>query len=99
MLMIKYYNNEDFKAITKDKIVVDFYAEWCGPCKMLANVMKELEKEIDIDILKVDTDKYPELAREYKVMSIPTVLLMENNQVIKSNIGFMDHDKFKDFCK
>lgn len=97
--MIKIYNNEDFKELTKKKVVVDFFATWCGPCKMFSQVIDSLENEIDVDVIKVDTDKYPELAREYKVMSIPTVLLFENNKVIKQNIGFMDEDKFKDFIK
>jgi thioredoxin 1 len=97
--MIKYYNNEDFNELTKNRVVIDFFANWCGPCKMLGKVMEEVEHDIDVDIIKIDTDKFPLLAREYKVMSIPTVLLFEDNKVIKENIGFMDENKFKDFVK
>ena len=66
---------------------------------MLGKVFEDLEKDIDIDIIKIDTDKYPDLAREYGVMSIPTVLLFENNEVVKSNIGYMDKEKIKEFVK
>lgn len=97
--MIKYYNNEDFKELTKNKVVIDFFATWCGPCKMLGKVLEESENEIDIDIIKVDIDKYPELAREYMVMSVPTVFLLEKNKILKQNIGFMDKDKFIKFTK
>ena len=84
--MIKYYNNEDFQELTKDKVVVDFFATWCGPCKML-------------DVIKVDIDKFPNLAREYKIMSVPTVLLFNKNEILKQNIGFMDEKKFIEFTK
>ena len=87
--MIKYYNNEDF----------NFFATWCGPCKMLGKVLEEVENDIDIDIIKIDIDKYPQLAREYKIMSVPTVLLFNNNEVIKQNIGFMDKNKILEFIK
>lgn len=97
--MIKYYNNENFEELTKKRVVVDFFATWCGPCKMLGKVLEEVESDLDIDVVKVDIDEYPDLAREYKVMSVPTVLLFENNELVKENIGFMDKDKFKDFCK
>ena len=97
--MIKYYNNEDFNKLTKEKVIVDFFATWCGPCKMLGQVLEKIENDIDIDIIKVDIDKYPELAREYKVMSVPTVLLFDKNEIVKQNIGFMDEKKFIEFTK
>ena len=97
--MIKYYNNEDFYELTKEKVIVDFFATWCGPCKMLGKVLEEVENDINIDIIKIDIDKYPKLAREYKIMSVPTVLLFENNEIIKQNIGFMDKKKFIEFIK
>ncbi len=97
--MIKYYNDEDFNKLTKEKVFVDFFATWCGPCKMLGKVLEEVENDIDIDIIKIDIDKYPQLAREYKIMSVPTVLLFNNNEVIKQNIGFMDKNKILEFIK
>lgn len=94
-----HYNNEDFKELTKNKVLVDFYATWCGPCKMLSPVLDSLSSEVDIDIIKIDVDKYSELAREYGVMSIPTLILFENNIELKRTLGFMDKEKIKEFIK
>ena len=94
-----HYNNEDFNELTKNKVLVDFYATWCGPCKMLLPVLDSLSSEVDIDIIKIDVDKYSELAREYGVMSIPTLILFENNIELKRTLGFMDKEKIKEFIK
>ena len=79
--------------------MVDFYADWCGPCKLLGKVLTDLENDIDVDVIKLNIDKYPEIARQYGVMSIPTIILFENEDEIKRNVGFMDQNKFKDFIK
>ena len=86
--MIKYLENEqDFvKEIQKDVIVVDFYADWCGPCKMMGKVLEEIDS---IDILKVNVDNFPNIAREYKVMSIPTLIIFKNGKEDKKTIGMM----------
>ena len=94
-----HYNNEDFNELTKKKVLVDFYATWCGPCKMLSPVLDDLSDEIDIDIIKLDVDKHSELAREYGVMSIPTLILFDNNIELKRTLGFMDKEKIKGFIK
>ena len=94
-----HYNNEDFNELTKKKVLVDFYATWCGPCKMLSPVLDDLSNEIDIDIIKLDVDKHSELAREYGVMSIPTLILFDNNIELKRTLGFMDKEKIKGFIK
>lgn len=94
-----HYNNENFNELTKNKVLVDFYATWCGPCKMLSPVLDSLSEEIDIDIIKIDVDKNNDLAREYGVMSIPTLILFENNNELKRTLGFMDKEKIKEFIK
>lgn len=92
---IIHLENQNFKELTQEKILVDFYANWCGPCKMLA---PELEKvETNIKVIKVDVDEFEELAREYGVMSIPTLILFENGKETKRNVGFMDKNKIKQF--
>ena len=94
-----HFDNEDFNDLTKKKVLVDFYATWCGPCKMLSPVLDDLSDEIDIDIIKIDVDKHNDLARQYGVMSIPTLILFENNNEVKRTLGFMDKDKIKEFIK
>ena len=98
--MIKHYGKEeDFNEIIKNKVLVDFYADWCGPCKMLAMEIEKVASEIDIDIVKVNVDEEEDIARKYGVMSIPTLILFENGQELKKTIGFMSKDKIKEFIE
>lgn len=91
--MIKHLKNkEQFNELIKDKVLVDFYAEWCGPCKMLA---PNLEK-LDYNILKVDVDKFQDLAISYGVMSVPTLILFKGGKEINKSIGYLDIDELKE---
>ena len=85
------------ELISKEKVLVDFFATWCGPCKMLGPVLEKAES--DIKVIKVDTDEFEDLARVYGVMSIPTLVLIENGEEIKRNIGFIDKDNLEKFLK
>ena len=69
--------------------VVDFFATWCGPCKMLSPVLHELaeEKSGTLKVGKVNVDEQPELAAEFGVMSIPTLLLFENGKLVRQAVG------------
>lgn len=70
-------------------VLIDFFATWCGPCKMLAPIIEQLANErADIDIVKVDVDKVPELAAMYRVASIPTLVILKKGQVLKKHVGF-----------
>ena len=89
--------NENFNELIKEKTIVDFYATWCGPCKMLGPVFEEVSNEIDIKFVKVDIDKHEDLCREYKVMSVPTIILFENGKEVKRNIGFIPKEKLIEF--
>lgn len=81
--------NEFRDIINGEYTLVDFYATWCGPCKMMGPVLENLESNRDnIKIIKVDVDKFESLARTYGVMSIPTLILFKNGQVIDKKIGF-----------
>ena len=88
---------KDFSSLIENKAVVDFYATWCGPCKMFAPIFEEVSSEMDMNFIKVDTDNNPELAREYGVMSIPTIILFENGKEINRHIGFMSKEEFIKF--
>ncbi|WP_338985319.1 thioredoxin [Spiroplasma endosymbiont of Diplazon laetatorius] len=86
--------------IAKESTVVDFYAEWCGPCKMMAPIFDlTSNEETSVNFIKVDTDKLPEVAKRYNVMSIPTLILFKDGEVTKQNSGFMSKDILKQFVK
>ena len=83
--MIKYLKDEKLEDLLSNEItLVDFYAEWCGPCKMLGTVLENM----DLNIIKVNTDEHPELATKFGVMSIPTVVIFKNKEEITKFIGF-----------
>ena len=77
-------------------VFVDFYADWCGPCKRLAPLLEELK---EIDVLKVNVDLFDSLSRSYGIMSIPTLILFENGKEIKKIIGFQTEAEIKEFIK
>ena len=83
------------KLIQEPTILVDFYANWCGPCKMLSPILEKVSS--GIKVIKVDVDKFEKLSREYGIMSIPTVILFENGEEVKRNIGFMSQEQVEKF--
>ncbi len=99
--MIKHLNNSnEFENEVKEGlVVVDFYADWCGPCQMLAPVLEELEKETSIKIVKINVDEIPELARQFRIMSIPTLMLFKDGKFIKKELGFMPIERLREFIK
>ena len=92
--MVKHLENEsDFdKEINSGLVLVDFYADWCGPCKMLAPILEEL----DIDVVKVNTDKYGEIAMKYGILSIPTLILFKDGVEIAKEIGFRSKEELEE---
>ena len=94
--MIKYLSSDFDEEIKDKRLLVDFYADWCGPCRMMGEVLENIK---DIDILKVNVDKYPLIAKQYGVMSIPTLILFDNSNVIKSSVGMINEDMINDFIK
>jgi thioredoxin 1 len=98
--MIKYLEKEeDFKELTETKCLIDFYADWCGPCRMLGEVLLEFEKTNDLPVIKINTDKFNELSLKFGVMSIPCLFLMEKGEVLKKNIGYISLDELNEFVK
>ena len=78
------------QEIASGLVLVDFYADWCGPCKMIAPVLDELATELEgtAKIVKVNVDNCPAVAAEYKVMSIPTLILFKDGQAVQQTVGF-----------
>lgn len=90
--MVKKINAEQFEAEAKKSAValVDFSATWCGPCRMLAPVVESLSEKLagKVDVYNVDVDEAPELAAEYKVSSIPCLVLIKEGRFVDQSIGF-----------
>lgn len=76
-------------------VLVDFWATWCGPCKMIAPIVKEIADEYDGKILvgKVNVDEEPELTMQYNVSSIPTLMVFKNGQLVNKTVGYREKDE------
>ena len=77
-------------------VVVDFYAQWCGPCKMMAPIIELLAKEMpSVKFVKVDVDENPELSAQYGIMSIPTIVLFKKGKETERNTGALPKDMLR----
>lgn len=96
---MKQANKDNFKELIKENLVlVDFYATWCGPCSKQAEELDRLvnsRAEIPYNIVKVNVDDNEELANEYGIESIPTLILFKEGKIIKEHIGFMTAEEVK----
>ncbi len=92
---------KDFKELTNDGLVlVDFHATWCGPCKMIAPVLEEIANDrSDVKIIKVDIDKDRMLAREFGVMSVPTLFMFKDGKVVSQKGGYMPKEMLINFIE
>ncbi|RDI95612.1 thioredoxin [Meiothermus sp. QL-1] len=91
-------NDANFESVLKENqfVLVDFWAEWCGPCRMVAPVMEELAKEYAgrVTVAKLDVDENPQTAMKYRVMSIPTIILFKNGQPVEVMVGAAPKSNF-----
>ncbi len=97
--MLKEFNNQNFteEVLNSDRpVVVDFWAQWCGPCKMVAPVLDELSADYDgrVTIGKVNVDHHPELAEQFSVRNIPTFLFIKNGVVVDKMMGAAPKKEF-----
>lgn len=82
--------------ISNDLVLVDFYANWCGPCKMLSPILENIANEREnVKIVKVDVDECETLARSYGIMSIPALLLFKNGKLKSQKVGFLPESELK----
>ena len=91
---LTHLNDSNFKQETKDGlVVVDFFATWCGPCQILGPIMEDVQDKLqDVKVFKVDVDENEHTARDFGVMSIPTIVVLKNGTEIDRHVGLMNRD-------
>ncbi len=100
--MVKKISQEEFEQVKNDDIaVIDFSAEWCGPCKMLAPVMEEVSEELgdSVSFYNIDVDQNMDIAQQYRIVSIPALLVLKKGEKVDMQIGFQPKDGVVDFIK
>ena len=98
--MIKYLNENEklIEVITNNITVVDFYATWCGPCRMLSPVLEEISNE-NIEVIKIDIDKFEELTRSFGIMSVPTLQIYKDKELKKQITGYLSKEELMEVIK
>lgn len=99
--MMKQTNNTNFKedVLNQDFVLVDFYADWCGPCRMILPFLEEIQNELGINIVKINIDDSPDVASRYEVMSIPTLIIFKNGEKVSVNVGAASKARLIDWIK
>ncbi len=100
-MALKELNSQDFdNAILSGVVVVDFWAPWCGPCKMMEPAVKELADKLDnVDFYKLNVDQNQDVSMKYKVMSIPTILIFKDGELKDTSIGVLSKDMLESKIK
>lgn len=98
--MAKVINSNEFNSEvlnSSEVVLVDFSAEWCGPCKMLAPIIDELSNEMEGKgkVFKIDVDQSGDIAQKYNVMNVPTVMIFKNGEVVEKVVGFQPKEVLK----
>lgn len=89
---MKVINTNEFNELMNEEaVLVDFFATWCGPCKMLGPVLESVQKKMEgkVKIVKVDVDQSPDLAAQFRVMSVPTMIMFKNGKQVDAFSGYM----------
>ena len=99
--MLKHVNNRDefYELIKEGTVLVDFFATWCGPCKMLSPVLEQLSEEVDTLILKVDVDEVGAVAAQFGIQAVPTLMLFKNGQRVDVRMGYQNKNQLLAFIK
>ena len=99
--MVKEIKENEFKnVISTGKVLVDCYATWCGPCRMLSPIIDQLSDEIkEVSFYKLDVDDAPNVSEEFGIMSIPTLLLFKDGKLNETIVGLRSKDEIEEFLK
>lgn len=94
---MKIINEKEFQAtVSSGVVLVDFFANWCGPCKMVGPILEKIDPEFPtIEFVKVDVDQSQSLAMQFQVQSIPTILIFKDGQIVERQVGFSGEPQLK----
>ena len=99
-MLIHTFDDSKFdELIEKGTVLIDFYADWCGPCKMMSPIVDEMSKEVDIKVVKVNVDNAVEVAKKYGIMSIPTFIVFKDGNEYKKHIGMCEKSTLLELIK
>lgn len=102
MSNVLHVNNSEFQDViaNNELVLVDFFANWCGPCKMLSPSIEKLADEhSEVKVVKVDVDQENQLAMQFQVQSIPTLIVFKNGQPVNRQLGFMPYEALENMIK
>ena len=102
-MIVHVKNYDEFKSyIESSDCFVDFFATWCGPCKMLTPVIEEMDEKGEfgnIKILKIDVDECGDIARDYRIQAVPTLMLFRGGKVVNTAMGYKNENELLNFIK
>lgn len=94
--------NENFSELIKSNqnVIIDFYAKWCGPCRMLEPIFENISSNNkDKLFIRIDIDNHEEITNEYRIMSVPTIVILKDGKEVKRNSGFISEENLEDLIK
>ena len=102
-MIIHVKSYDEFKnLIASSDCFVDFFATWCGPCKMLTPVIEEMDEKgafREVKILKIDVDECSDIARDYRIQAVPTLMFFKNGKLVNTTMGYKNENEILDFIK
>ena len=99
--MVKEINDKEYeKIIKKGKVVIDCYAPWCGPCKMISPIIDKISEEMkEVTFYKINVDEAEKITTDYDIMSIPTILIFEDGELKNKVVGFRSKSELEELIK